>query len=375
MYLEWEQATGCLIDSAILEKLKNYQNIIIFGAGDSGDWTLEFLRQHDIFPRCYCDNSQQKWGKEKNGLFIRKFTDAVHEYEDAAICIASMWKEEIYRQICAYNPLLSEHIYDMLTSMAWETNQRLYESNEMDYIRKNMDAYENLHQALADEQSKMVLEGVLNYRLTRKQEWLKKIRSKENIYIDKVLLAKKQLKEIAGSIIIDGGAFDGDTVEMFSEMLGSRNNLNIHCYEADTANYEILENKITSDTYLPHNITLHKAALWDKKGMIQFGGNGLSGCVGKGLGNYIPTERIDDYPYEKVGLIKLDIEGAERNALLGAVDTIKKYKPVLAVCAYHLQDDLLVLSDFIQSLDSDYKLFLRHYMLSAGDTVLYGISQ
>ena len=81
MYLEWEQATGCLIDSAILEKLKNYQNIIIFGAGDSGDWTLEFLRQHDIFPRCYCDNSQQKWGKEKNGLFIRKFTDAVQEYE------------------------------------------------------------------------------------------------------------------------------------------------------------------------------------------------------------------------------------------------------------------------------------------------------
>lgn len=375
MHLELENATDSIINEDILNKLKNYQNIIIFGASDSGSWAANLLRQHNIFPKCYCDNSPRKWGEFKNGLCIRSYEDAMQEYNDAAICIASMWQEDIYNQICEFNPSLSEHVYDVLTTMAWETSECLFKSSEREYIKKNENAFVNLYQELADDYSKKTLEGILNYRLTRDKQYLKNIKSNENSYLDSSILSAGQIQKIAENIIIDGGAFDGDTVEMFAQTIGNRNALNIHCYEADSRNYEIIEDKIQNGKWKSHQIFVHKTALWDKKGKIGFGGDGLSGHAAPNANIQISAERIDDYPYERIGLIKLDIEGAERNALHGAVDTIKKYKPILAICAYHLQDDLLVLSDFIKSLNCGYKIILRHYMLSAGDTILYGIPQ
>lgn len=85
------------------------------------------------------------------------------------------------------------------------------------------------------------------------------------------------------------------------------------------------------------------------------------------------TEKIDDYNYDHVSFIKLDIEGAERYALEGAKSIINRDRPVLAVSTYHLQDDLLVLSKIIQIFECGYSVYLRHYMLSSGDTVLYAV--
>lgn len=373
MHLEFENATDSMVNEDTLNKLKKYQNVIIFGAGESGSWAADLLRRHNIFPKCYCDNSPRKWGGLKNGICIRSFEDAMQEYKDVAICIASMWKEEIYNQICEYDSLLASHVYDVLTTMAWETSKGLFESGEREYIKKNERAFTNLYQELADEYSRKTLEGILNYRLTRDKQYLKNVKSDETSYLDSTIFSVDQIQAIADNIIIDGGAFDGDTVEMFVQAIGNRNALDIHCYEAEAQNYGIIEDKIQNGKWNPHQISLHKAALWDRKGKIGFGGDGLSGHADQNPNIQTSTERIDDYPYKRIGFIKLDIEGAERNALWGAVDTIKKYKPILAICTYHLQDDLLVLSDFIKSLNGGYMLILRHYMLSAGDTILYGI--
>ena len=62
-------------------------------------------------------------------------------------------------------------------------------------------------------------------------------------------------------------------------------------------------------------------------------------------------------------------------ALEGARKRISHDRPILAICAYHLQDDLLVLSNIIKSIDREYVLYLRHYMNSSGDTILYAISK
>ncbi|MBP3458851.1 MAG: FkbM family methyltransferase [Lachnospiraceae bacterium] len=375
MRLEFEKATDSIINNNILKELRGYENIIVFGAGDSGDWAVNLLRKNNIFPKCYCDNSSRKWGKSRNGLIIRSFEAAIGEYKEPAICIASMWREEIYRQICEYDGALSERTYDLLTSMAWETADRQYQSKEYEYIRAHEAEFEKLYEEFEDEQSKLTLEGILNYRLTRDDTWLHKIKSNETSYLDRTVIDEEHYKMVQHGSIIDGGAFDGDTVELFINKAGNGNVLEIHCYEAETKNIVVIEEKMAKGEWNPHRVFLHKAALWDKKEEIGFGGTGLSGHIKEANDMRVNAERIDDFAYQNVGLIKLDIEGAERKALLGAEGIIRKHRPILAICTYHLQDDILVLSDFIKSLNCNYKLVLRHYMLSAGDSILYGIPQ
>lgn len=168
-----------------------------------------------------------------------------------------------------------------------------------------------------------------------------------------------------------GGAFDGDTAELFIRAWGDKS-LNIHCYEPGERNCGIIREK--ERKWSRHQITVHNAALWSSTGSeLFFEENGLSGKTEKTGSNRVRTETIDSGNYEKVGLIKLDVEGAEREVLKGGIETIKRCRPVMIICAYHLQDDLLVLSDFIKSLECGYNIVLRHYMCSSGDTIIYAI--
>lgn len=73
-------------------------------------------------------------------------------------------------------------------------------------------------------------------------------------------------------------------------------------------------------------------------------------------------------------MIKLDIEGAEREALSGGLKAIKKFRPVLSICVYHRQDDLLAIGDFISNMDN-YRIYLRHYMNATSETIMYGIPE
>lgn len=74
-----------------------------------------------------------------------------------------------------------------------------------------------------------------------------------------------------------------------------------------------------------------------------------------------------------VTFIKLDIEGAEMDALIGARMSIKKWKPRLAVCVYHRREDLVEIPLYIHGLVPEYKMYLRHYSTCRAETVLYCI--
>lgn len=73
--------------------------------------------------------------------------------------------------------------------------------------------------------------------------------------------------------------------------------------------------------------------------------------------------------------IKMDIEGAELAALKGAKNTIKMYKPKLAICVYHNPLDIIEIPKLIKEIEPSYKLYLRHYSKFYSDTILYAISK
>ncbi|WP_026491286.1 FkbM family methyltransferase [Butyrivibrio sp. XPD2002] len=83
---------------------------------------------------------------------------------------------------------------------------------------------------------------------------------------------------------------------------------------------------------------------------------------------------IDDTPEcEGASFIKMDIEGAEWDALHGAEKTICRNKPKLALCIYHSDEDMIRIAEYIHELVPEYRLYVRHHTRRNHETVLYAV--
>lgn len=71
--------------------------------------------------------------------------------------------------------------------------------------------------------------------------------------------------------------------------------------------------------------------------------------------------------------IKMDIEGAETEAIIGAERTIRNYKPKLAICLYHKAEDIFMIPLLIHKINSSYRMYIRHYSDCKTDTLLYAV--
>jgi hypothetical protein len=80
---------------------------------------------------------------------------------------------------------------------------------------------------------------------------------------------------------------------------------------------------------------------------------------------------LNENRLDKVDFIKFDIEGAERTVIDGAMETIRKHKPTLAISIYHLRDDPFVIAEKVAALSSDYRFFVKGVCKNYGETILF----
>lgn len=88
----------------------------------------------------------------------------------------------------------------------------------------------------------------------------------------------------------------------------------------------------------------------------------------------IPCTTIDKIIGDgKCSFIKMDIEGAEWEALHGASDTIRREKPKLAISIYHSNEDMLRLIEYVHELVPEYRLYVRAHTMGIAETILYAM--
>lgn len=185
----------------------------------------------------------------------------------------------------------------------------------------------------------------------------------------------EKVKIRENSMIIDAGAFVGDTALLFSQ---TYKNPTIHSFELLDENIELL--KINIEDNNVENVKIYKIALSDKNNdtvyikaqTIQ----GATSIFGAESDEAIKTITIDQHikneNLSRIDLIKMDIEGAERYALAGAKKTINKYKPTLAICIYHLWDDIIKIPEMINEINPSYNFSFNWVELNNGwEAVLF----
>ncbi|MCX4375140.1 MAG: FkbM family methyltransferase [Lachnospiraceae bacterium] len=141
----------------------------------------------------------------------------------------------------------------------------------------------------------------------------------------------------------------------------------IVAFEPDHENAEVL--KKTAG-----NIVVVEAAVYSHNTELYFQtGDGSSSRVSD-AGIKVMARAIDMVAEcRDASFIKMDIEGSEYDALLGAKDTIMKNKPILAICIYHSDEDMLRILELIYSWNLGYKFYVRHHAQKISETVLYAV--
>lgn len=165
-------------------------------------------------------------------------------------------------------------------------------------------------------------------------------------------------------IFIDAGAYKGDSIEKFLKW--NRGAYKAYSLEPSVDMCAIMERK-----GIP-SVQIINCAAWSTEENLFFNDASRGGNVESVGTNVVCGKSIDVILNgEEATFIKMDIEGAELDALKGAKQTIKKYKPRLAICIYPKYDDILQIGKYILDLNPEYKFCIRHYTTYMWETVLY----
>lgn len=229
------------------------------------------------------------------------------------------------------------------------------------FLNSHIEEINFAHSLLADDFSKKIFEGYVNFQFGGRIEILKEIESPETEVYENILNFNKN------ETFIDIGAYRGDTVENFvKQTKGSYKK--IIAAEPDFKTYQ----KLIKNCETLKDFTGVNAAITDSDGEIGFSSlAGRQSAVGgdnmiKSLS--LPTLCKESEP----SFIKIDSEGCELEILRGGEEILKNFKPKMNVAAYHKSEDIFKLPILINAINPEYKIHLRHHpYIPAWDTLFY----
>jgi len=230
-------------------------------------------------------------------------------------------------------------------------------ANRADALFTHLDDYEWLYYSLADYRSKRILVNLLYYWFSSDCAKIDQIRDKTfDQYFDHDLISCDH-----NEVFVDIGGFIGDSIINYVRNYGKKCYKKIYTYEIIPANIEYIKENIRRLEL--ENIEICEKGAASENGTMFISANELSSIIHLAdEGSYaVPIVKIDDDIKERVTFIKMDIEGAEADALAGCAETIRKHHPKLALSIYHNHKDPWKLAKMIYEYDQTYRFYIRYY--------------
>lgn len=347
-------------NNSYFDKLK-VAKLCVFGAGTYGVSVASNLKKQGINISFFCDNDHKKTDGSflHDGFSCISFEELLKVKDEVTVCIAMGAYKEVYKQLVDNG---FENIF-----MAFEYKIRFidfWKKNSITEFKKDINKVYNM---LSDEKSRQVMEFCLN-------SWVEDVFSydeikSENQYFEDGLISIKH-----DEVFVDAGAYDGDTFDIFLDE--AKNGFSKYiAFELNHKYAEKFREKLKNvDSDISEKVEIIEKGLSNVNMEITYTDDATSSRISNSDGT-ISGEivRLDDALNERITFLKMDIEGAELDALESAKEHIKKYKPTLAICVYHNPKHLWEIPLYIKSLVPEYKLYLRHYTSVDAETVLYAV--
>ncbi len=345
--------------------------IVLFGAGNLGRKALRSLRSAGIEPLAFADNNEARWGFQTDGVDVLPPQQAVGKFGSSAMFMVTIWSPgHTFRETHAQLKSLGCPAVLSSASLRWKFADELLPDYCLDFPHKVYEQADEVRAAArlwADEESRSEYVDQIRWRALGDYDCLSSPHREEQYFPESLFHL------IPGEVFVDCGAYDGDTAKRFV----SRNPdfAKLLAIEPDPDNHRRLCQWVERQTEVKDRIVTHRLAVGAGSGSVQFNATGAEGaCIAKGGDVLVECVSLDNLAADTAPTyIKMDVEGAELDALAGSRCIIQRYQPALAICVYHRQNDLWKLPQFIRTLHKNYSLFLRSHGDDGRELVCYAV--
>lgn len=351
-----------LISEDQLSKLKEYAQstgVAVWGTGRAGKYAVDFCHKHNVQLTCVVDSFEHEENSRFMDVPLLSAGDFFLRFSGCLVVIA-----------CSYGYGIDKLLQEKgVQYMMFDTNlldQCIASEAYQNIVRDNKEGAEEIYAMLADERSKYVFAQIIKYHLSLDLSYINGLNDQPYYFNNDVIPA------FSGNSFVDCGAYFGDTLLLFHRA-ASCSCQTYYALEPSQNNFKLLQDTI--QTHKIENVTPLKIGAWDKADTLRFadqlGGASNISDVGE---TSIQVDSLDRLFGDKnVDFIKMDIEGAERQAILGAKNIIQERTPYLAFSVYHKAQDLWRLPLLVNQLNKNYRFYIRHHSPWGDDTVCYAI--
>jgi FkbM family methyltransferase len=348
--------------------------LVLFGAGKLGRKMLTGLRRQHTEPLAFTDNNSAIWNTMVDGVPVLAPPEAAQKYGKSAAFVITIWGASPTERMTTREQQLRElgcvKVINFIP-LFWKFPAESLPHCMIDEPRKVQEQADLVRRACAlwaDDASRCEYLAQLRWRLYADFDGLSDPAPHAEYFPSDLVAVQPD------EVFVDCGAYNGDTIESFLRQSGSCFR-EIVAFEPDPANYLKLQANVSRlPTGVRGRIVTHRAALGPRNGRVPFLATGTEGsAVGSGELEVDSVALDETLENKHPTYIKMDVEGAELDALAGARRLIEMHMPVLAICCYHLQDHLWRIPILIHDMNPNYWLFLRPHVVDGWDLVCYAI--
>jgi len=327
--------------------------VVIYGMGNGADKVLDEFIRLDIPVMGVTASDDFVRGQVFRGFKVKKLSEFEGKFIVAvsfATCIPDVMNHifslnDKYRVIVPCVPVFGNEIFNR------------------DFLEKNVDKIISAYNLFKDD-SKKIFAGCVDFIFGGELDKLQEITTSKDEVFENILRFNDN------ECFLDLGAYRGDTVEEFINHCCGKYN-SITALEPDRRTYKKLCDYIEN---IPDAVAYQKAVYSENKTLIFSDKAGRQSTISS-QGTEVEAVTVDTVCEDmNVTYIKMDVEGAEYDAIEGAKETLKNKKPMLNIALYHRSEDIFALPLKISQINPEYKFYIRrHPYIPCWDMNLYCI--